>query len=267
PGLEKQSKSKDDPFAAEALTATASLYYAGIPMERDSLRALQMYEQAAAMGDNEAMYLAGLCYINMENALPPDHKKGFTYFRRAAENGYPKAMRAVGLLYYGGTGVEKDQQKAWEWMLKAARRYDVSAMSSLGALYYNGHGVKQDYAQAVVWYKKAAEAGQVDAMVIMGNMYRDATGVERSYGTAREYYEKAIAADDDVAALRHLGTLYYQYNGYGHTINYTKALEYFKRAADKGDKESMQMIGNMYLTGTGVKKDKKLGRQWMARSF
>ncbi|BCD61766.1 MULTISPECIES: tetratricopeptide repeat protein [Nitratiruptor] len=48
-------------------------------------------------------------------------------FKELAKNGDGEAMYYLGMMYYEGWGVEKDQNKAVEWWKKANRRGNLDA--------------------------------------------------------------------------------------------------------------------------------------------
>jgi TPR repeat protein len=59
-------------------------------------------------------------------------------------------------MYAKGRAVPKDDQAAANWFRKAAEQGDPRAQYNLGVLFVNGRGVERDYAQAYVWLRQAA---------------------------------------------------------------------------------------------------------------
>ena len=76
-----------------------------------------------------------------------------------AANGDAKAQCNLGLHYYNGEDVTKDDAEAVNWWRKAAEQGYANAQYSLGWCYCNGVGVTKDDAEAVSWLRKAAEQG------------------------------------------------------------------------------------------------------------
>ena len=76
-----------------------------------------------------------------------------------AEKGMAPAQESMGLLYYRGDGVEKDEKKAAEWYRKAAEQGRGRACFNLAIFYERGIGVEKDLAEALRWAEKAKEAG------------------------------------------------------------------------------------------------------------
>ena len=56
------------------------------------------------------------------------------------------------------------------------------------------------------------------------------------------------------------------YNGKGIIKDYTKALEWYLKATEKGNVDSIKEIAAIYETGGfGIKRDKKLAAEWLAK--
>ena len=49
----------------------------------------------------------------------------------------------------------------------------------------------------------------------------------------------------------------YKLGGYGIEKNYTRALDYFRKAEDLGDPQSTNKLGEMYYEGLGVEKNER----------
>ena len=73
-----------------------------------------------------------------------------------------------------------------------------------------------------------------------------------------------IAVGGSILACRKMGEVYYK--GYGVLQNFEAAHAWLKLSADKGDAESLFLIGNMYMFGMGVKKDMVTAKQFFERA-
>ena len=69
-------------------------------------------------------------------------------FRLAADQGYPRAISAVGYAYDHGIGVPQDIGKAISWYSKAVAANDPGALNNLAILYAEGCGVDRDHDHA-----------------------------------------------------------------------------------------------------------------------
>lgn len=117
--------------------------------------------------------------------------------------------------YSGQNGVQADRLKAGELFLEAANGGDPDGEYTVGRMYQNGlAGVQKDPAQARFWYERAATHGQLEATRSLASMWE---------------------------------------GGLGGPQDFKKALEYFRRAAERGHARSLYEISYMTEHGYGVK--------------
>jgi TPR repeat protein len=97
--------------------------------------------------------------------------------RPLAEQGDARAQALVGLIYYRGQSVTRNDKEAVQWFRRAADQRNASAQFYLGVMSADGHGVPQDYTNAANWYRLAAEQGHPQAQYNLGLSYADGEGV------------------------------------------------------------------------------------------
>lgn len=135
-------------------TLLLSSVYAG-SVDRDIV---QLY-MVAKDGDAAAQVrLGGMYYYGM--GVEQDYIKAVAWFRKAAEQGDDVAQEILGEIYYRGDGVKQDYTQAVFWFTKSAEQGNANAQVALGVAYHNGHGVKQDLSAAKEWYGKACDSGE-----------------------------------------------------------------------------------------------------------
>ena len=118
-----------------------------------------------------------------------DLEKKIETMKKKAEAGDAKSMNYLGVMYAGGTGVEKNQDKANEWYKKAYKngcnhgRYNLGQRSNNTERmgydtnnYHNGHGA---------------------STVRLGFTFANGEGVEVDKDTARKYLTEALEMSDD----------------------------------------------------------------------
>src|SRR6266576_2305328 len=93
-----------------------------------------------------------------------------------AKAGDAGAQTSIGIAYFSGTVVKKDNSLAVKWFSKAASQGDHKAEMALGTMYQEGLGVSRDKEQAVFWTRKAAEQGFPEAEYRMGDYYSEGYG-------------------------------------------------------------------------------------------
>lgn len=245
----------DNPYSQIAL---GILYYNGRGLEKDTVKAQELFNAVIEAGCVEGYWGSGVIAYDNE-----DYDTALECWNKVLEGDeqlyIEDAMRKIGNLYYFGQGVEQDDVQAKEWWEKAAELGDAAAMSNVGVLYEYGEGVEWDYAQAVEWYEKAAELGDDTAMRNIGLMYATGRGIKQDYARAIEWWEEA-AALGNIDAMRDMGLLYE--NGRGVEQDYAQAAKWYERAAELGNVDAMNNIGNLYYHGQGVEQDYDRAKEW-----
>lgn len=144
----------------EALKIEAQRYYWGKQTKQDYKKALELYEQAAQLGDPEAQFIAGGMYYTGKGT-EPDLKRAFDLLTVAAEQGEssPEAQQALAVMYLNGEVVPQNYLRALKLFTLAAESGLKDAQNELGFMYYVGKGVEKDFNKAFEWFEKAAYQG------------------------------------------------------------------------------------------------------------
>ncbi|MDI9347920.1 MAG: tetratricopeptide repeat protein [Methylacidiphilales bacterium] len=158
-----------------------------------------------------------------------------------------KAANVLGVLYLDGQVVPKDYERAKEWLERASTLGSAIAEYNLGVLYQNGQSNvlgKSEYDQAFKWYKKSSDKSFVLAYVALAKCY---------------------------------------YFGFGVAKDIHQAFNWFLKAAENGDEESMPIVAYLYsrnyssklprplawlllLFGVDQGKNREAAFYWMQRS-
>jgi TPR repeat protein len=125
--------------------------------------------------------------------------------RAKAEAGDANSEDELGLRYYKGEGVAKDQVEAAKWFRKAAQKNLARAQFRLGHCYENGEGVAKDPVEAAKWYRKAAEQNYAEAQCNLGAYYVMGVGVAKDYVEA--YKWELLAAGQGVERAKKFTTM------------------------------------------------------------
>jgi hypothetical protein len=191
--------------------------------------------------------------------------------QKQADAGDPAAQNELGLRYRLGTDVEKDPAKAVPWFLKAARQGYPKAYFNLGAAYFNGDGVRVSDQNSCVWFMLAADAGDargeeavervrqegpprqlVDCEVLTATAYLNGTTIKQNYSKAMEWYVKAARAGDGLACDR----IAYLYDrGLGVPQDKQQSFDWLKKGADLNYDVSLFELGRAYERGVPVPQD------------
>ena len=251
-------------------------------------------KQGTAPADEMDMYFIGICYAGGDDS-PKYAEKIMQWYQRAADAGYESAMLAMGDAYAKGCGVAKNAENAENWYRKAAAMGNTEAMLILGLLYSDHENSFQDNAKALRWFRKSADGGNEVAMLALGDAYE--SGEITGYAPAKtaKWYRKLAklqtlppdftvggASDGvpwtgiltDVTSLNDSGSadgmarLGYPYEhgmaGVGKDMK--KAVEWYKKAVEAGDKYSMFALGKAYELGRGVAQDWRKALEWYRKA-
>ncbi|CCK68681.1 Skt5p KNAG_0B02390 [Huiozyma naganishii CBS 8797] len=138
----------------------AKIYEAGfidivIP---DQKYAMELYIQAATLGNVDSMTILGQTYETGNSVVPQDVGLSIHYYTQAALKGDPVAMLGLCAWYLLGAEpvLEKDIFEAFQWAQKAAIIGYPKAQFTLGYFYENGKGCEPDSGMSRKWYEKAA---------------------------------------------------------------------------------------------------------------
>ena len=133
-------------------------------------------------------------------------------------------------------------------VLEAANHGYVLAMGEMAKNFRRGeNGYVKDAAKAFKWATKAANANDKKGQRELGICYYIGIGVARDHVAALKWYELAGDAD----SFNRMGVIYSK-GEYGVDTDDTKAVEYYRKAADLGDEVAQYNLANMYYKGEGV---------------
>lgn len=130
--------------------------------EADAAAALALFEQAAELGNADALYFSGELYLQ---GIGTDRntKKAASYFRQAYEKGNKNAFGIYAkFCFLGDGGIYQDYEKAAAIFSLLADE-DAEAAYMLGVMHTFGMGVPADLEKAAAYLKDAEEAGYAQA--------------------------------------------------------------------------------------------------------
>lgn len=240
------------------------MYESGEGLPIDYNEALKWLKSGAKHGSSNAMDLLGSMYLNGEG-VNKSYQDAMIWWRKGTEYGNSNCMLNIGYLYKNGNGVEVNNVEAAKWFLKACEKNRSQACVELAALYHNNNnpGIVQNFSEAMKYYLKAGKNAQ--AYLELGWMYEKGQSVNEDKNKAIFYYKKAIDMGYDWALFR-LGDVY-------EDVDFTEkqvgeqtenlAVKYFTLAANKGIKEAMEHLIDIYNNGyKSIKRDRSMEKYW-----
>ena len=237
---------------------------------KDYIEAEKLLLSEKAKGNVLAIYELGKLY-STDKLGAKDDERSFEYYKKALQ-GFMEIEPAsgklrsyvqyrIGKMHCYGLGTEKDYGQAFNWFERSAAMGNKFAQFSLANLYYYGSGVEQNYEKAYEWYMRSAQQGQPYAAYALAQMYANGEYVDKDELQAQLYYKQALAgflkqeacgqADDNL--FYKMGRMFRL--GLGTDADIPKAIEYFGKAADLGNKNAKRAMALEYISGEHIRQD------------
>lgn len=197
-----------------------------------------------------------------------ENNKALKILNDLRQKRYAKSCYFLGKMYENGWGVEKDGRKAAKYFKEHIQLKDENLTPSdknikddPETLYEKGMNCKTgnnctvNIKNAIKFFEMAASSNHVPSMKELYEIYYNGIqSVEVDYVKAFNYIKKA-ADTGDVESMRYTAAMYE--NEEGTKINLKEACKYYQLAADNGDVDSMNKYGLMLDEGMGTEVDKK----------
>jgi TPR repeat protein len=254
----------------DAIYDLALMYEKGEGILQDVSEAHNLFLEAAAGHQSEAMFRVGQMYEKGEGVPQNDHKavefysgkihnynnpdkypNGFVEYGGPGEGAIEKLLN----LWTQGRGFPTSQDRAelgyrepgalikyWEGLIKTAK-----AQFYAGEIYSQGKVVSKDIAQAADWFNKAAAQGSPEAMNRIGEMWAAGLNGAPDPKEAANWYRKA-AAKGSAEAQYALGLCCAK--GQGVSTNPVEAWKWLQLAAEQKFPKAAEERDKMQATMT-----------------
>ena len=231
---------------------------------KDSYGSIESLISLAKNGNITAQADLGTAYSQgVENFVEKDVEKAIGWLNSAVDSGYvlPFNFTRLGTLL-DGKGTPYYQRKAYEMYHRAAEMGSTEAQINLAEMYRCGvEGVvNKDIKEAFQWYKKAADESEVEASADLGESGRLFAGTMKTM-------ENALGGATRKQALTLLHKYYLEGDCPEGRPQPTKAVYYLTKAAELGDAEAQQKLGQIYLIGSCEQvKDVNKAKRWLGKA-
>lgn len=260
-------------------------------------RFLPALRLAAERGSAWAQFELGEMYLKVANSVQPeaedlklkaemDQSSGVRLIRSAAELGHPAARNRFARILAKGVLLPRDDRGAARYLELAANQGVPEAQATLGEWYAVGRGLPKNPTAADRWLRSAADGGVRRAQLSLGlRLVGDGRssqecneGVDwltRALGGLQVSESKTIndilelKAEEEVASLGAedqlntwalLGRLHAE--GHCGTQNFSKAVEWHRKAAERNSVDSILFLASAYRHGQGVLQDFDEALRW-----
>ena len=265
----KNYKDAAEKGSLEAMNAVALCYVKGIGTTRDVQVARQWLEKAADKGDIAATVDIAFFYRSPD--LGNDCKKAVTWFMKAKEMGDTASLTAVGEMVMEGKCKDLELKTVTAWIKKYADEGEGDACFFMAAFYIEGIGVEHNYSKAMTLLMRAGEelikrhAKENEAIDELFSLYDSGKLSAEDMTTLLKWLEEAADKTNDGDLMAGIGYIYTNKEN-ATKKDYTKAMAWSTKSADKGNPTGFYNIGYLYANGLGVMKDDKKGFEWIMKA-
>ena len=258
-------------------------FYGKAGISKDYHKAGDYYWKGHSIGHAGCIAsLAAMAFYGNGAEINLEHAK-FLY-RDAAENGLKWAWKMAGL----SAERQRHFDEARQIYLEGIEHGSWICACNLGLLYYAGRFGEQNMERCAEYYREAIENGETQGYACMGEVFYDMG----EYGQARSVFEEGSSegnpdcsawlgrldiehgsAGKGVQTLRNaldrgsslaglfLGDYYYGQK------NYSTALQYYHKAANRNVGPALLKLGRMYFDGEGTPKKYTSARIFLERAW
>ncbi|KAM4732634.1 death ligand signal enhancer [Anableps anableps] len=237
--LGKASLTPEEPHLSSPLQTEFNLKHTDNKSKgaSDKERLTEAVLNLRSVGDTSVPIILNI--IGLESAKSENYEEAFCCFLASAQHGYNKAQFNTGVCYEKGRGVSKDKEKALHYYKLAAISGHKQAQYRYAKLLLTsrGHQSTEDLNTAIRLLEEAATAGLSKAQICLASFYSQ-DPVKN--GCKSVQYLKMAAESGDNCALFLLGQCYE--SGIGVQQNLKTAVEFYKRAAQAGNKQAKSLL-------------------------
>ena len=135
------------------------MYGLGIGVKADKQKSLYWFTQAANSNDPIAQANLAVMYLKGD-IVNVDIDLAVKLFKKAGENGNLASMLQLGEMYGNGNVISQDYKEALYWYEKALKMHNnTTALFHVGLYYFNGYGVAKDEEKGLKYLEEAKSKG------------------------------------------------------------------------------------------------------------
>ena len=294
--LLKREANAGDPYACLAMA-----YYCqtGKEFDQNIPLAVRWYEKAAKGNCPRANWELAKFYRD-GGFVTRDLSQYTFHLIKAAELGNADAQMALGIEYWTGYILEKDEASAYRWMRRSADQGSSRAKFYTGYMCSHGIGVDRSLAEAENWYSSSALTGDGDMFLDIGMGYEFGTDLyETDMSEAARWYKYGVDMGHERCTICWNSLLPSLENGEQDTLDIRLhklrcsdsqkeidarsfalatadeffeagdaegALSYYEEAAGLGSPEAMFTIAMMHHQGIAVRRDDGVAIRMLSRA-
>ncbi|XP_031809316.1 death ligand signal enhancer isoform X2 [Sarcophilus harrisii] len=187
--------------------------------------------------------LRGPCEAGTKNIRNGNYEAAYSYFQKAADQGYSKAQFNVGLCHEHGKGTQKDLSKAvFYYQLAAQKGHQMAQYRYARSLLSDQVPAREaDKQRAVTMLKQAADAGLKEAQAYLGVLFTKEPFQDEQKAVK---YLWLAASNGDSQSKYHMGICYEK--GLGVQKNLGEAMRYYQQSAALGNEPAHKRLKMLF---------------------
>ncbi|EJK45177.1 hypothetical protein THAOC_36223 [Thalassiosira oceanica] len=140
----------EDPTAMDLLAG--AYYHGNYGLKIDIPRAIELWTEAACLGDSDAHFQLGHKYYYGEG-IEKDMARGIQHWQHAAIQGHPQSRYMLGVHERN----DENHELAAQHLIVSAKMGYERSLNGIKAMFMDGHATKAQYAEALRGYQDALE--------------------------------------------------------------------------------------------------------------
>jgi TPR repeat protein/predicted Ser/Thr protein kinase len=252
------------------LALEGELYEQGRGVERNPVRAFELYREAARAGDVIGMVSLAKLYrtgVGVER----DYARAVEWLTTATDDkGEERSGFTLGggcfelaELVRQGKGTTKDPARAFQLYRRSAELGHLPGITGLGLAFASGTGVAPNQEEAVKCFSTSAAAGDIGAMARLASHYRSGRGVKRDDALAREWFARGAEAGDPGGKF---GLAILLLEGRAQAAPGEQPLRLLREAAEANLPEAMNQLGTLLGQGKLLPRNDERAAEWYRRA-
>jgi TPR repeat protein len=182
------------------------------------------------------------------------YELAFECCKQLAESGGLKSSCRLGWMLMNGAGCQKDYKQAEKLLLDAYHGGVLAAGEYLGDL-YTIEEYKLDIVKAIQFFNEVSNT-ESGALISLGRIYLNEKSLHKDQRKGFNCFIQCEKMGNEIV-LSEIGYCYWFGLGVGKNI--PKALEYYEKAANTGDVDTMLSLSSIFYFGKEVAIDKEKG--------
>lgn len=174
--------------------------------------------------------------------LATEWSTALKYLQSAAQENHAASLDLLGMLYATGQFLERDPKRAVSLFRRAAAQGETKAKFHLAMALREGFGVPQNLSESFAWLRVAAKEKSPEAMFALAEAFDQGWGTEKNRPLAEDYFRQA-ANNGEKRAIERMIAL----SSKGDQPNPKLCLHWLIKGAEAKISSSLLAVGRYWL--------------------